>query len=196
MGVRGFALGMMIAALAAPAAMAPAATPKIPAKPADLPKTLAGTDLDGFVRILQDAGYRARLKTHDDGSRFIESAAGGTNFSINFNDCEGESGCTSLRFLAWWTRPASMDLTAINGWNNGYRFARATIDGDDDLVLDYYITLVGGVPAANFLDSFDWWATLLADFDKYMDEKAAGKAAPGKGSDAKGVSAADEDIAG
>lgn len=196
MDVRRFALGVLIAAMAAPATMAAAAVPKAPAKSAGLPATLTGTDLEGYVRILQDAGYRARLKTHDDGTRFIESAAGGTSFTINFNDCEGDDGCTSLRFLAWWTRPAHMDLAAVNGWNNGYRFARATIDSDDDLVLDYYITLVGGVPSANFLDSLDWWTTVLGDFDGYMDAKKAGKTAPADGSDTKGVSAADEASAG
>ena len=194
--MRKFALGVLIAAIAAPTMVVQAAAPKAASKPANLPTTLTGTDLDGFVRILQDAGYRARLKTHDDGTRFIESADGGSNFSINFNDCEGDTGCTSLRFLSWWSRPANFDLKAVNAWNDGYRFARATIDSDDDLVLDYYITLVGGVPAANFLDSFDWWTTLLGDFRGYMDNPKTGTPDAASGSDAKGVSAADEDIAG
>ncbi|MGH6782938.1 MAG: YbjN domain-containing protein [Sphingomonadaceae bacterium] len=185
--------GIAAAALAA-AAPAVATTPKVTTKASEIPATLSGDKLDAFITVLQDAGYRAKLKSNENGDRYIDSAASGVNFTITFTDCEGDAGCKSVRFLTWWPRPTELDVAAMNEWNDGYRMARATIDSDDDIVLDYYLSLVGGVTSANFLDNFDWWTILIGDFRKFMDDKKA-KAAPAKAV-TEGVSAADEDMAG
>ncbi|SNS76802.1 Putative sensory transduction regulator [Sphingomonas laterariae] len=194
-------IARILLATAAATALASAATspamaaaPKVAAKTAEIPATLDGGDIDGFVAALQDAGYRAKLKIDDDGDRYIESAASGSSFTIHFIDCEGEAGCKSVRFLAWWPKPDALNIATMNEWNDGYRMARATIDSDNDIVLDYYHSLVGGVTTANFLDNFDWWTILVADFRGFMDDKKA-SADPAK-ADVKGVSTADEGTSG
>ncbi|WP_380878022.1 hypothetical protein ACFB49_15210 [Sphingomonas sp. DBB INV C78] len=187
---RGVAVGLLLTS-----APAIAAAPKVAPRPGGIPASLNGDNLDAFVAVLQDAGYRAKLKANPEGQRYIDSAANGVPFSLTFTDCDGESGCKGVRFLAWWPRPAAVDAKAVNEWNDGYKLARAAIDADDDLVLDYYISLVGGVAAANFLDSFDWWTVLVGDFRDFLDTKQA-EVKPAKPDDRKGVSAVDEDFSG
>lgn len=190
---------ILMASAAAATAQPALAASKMPVNATILPGTLDGSDLQTFVNILQDAGYRARIKVSDDGTRYIDSAANGVSFTISFTDCAQGASCRGMRFFAWWTRPSSMDSTAVNEWNGGYRIARAAIDQDDDLVLDYFMSLVGGVATANFLDSFDWWTVLVGDFRTFMDEKqtkAAAATIPVKGNETKAISAADRRIAG
>lgn len=179
------------------AAMPAAAAPRVPETTAAMPTRIDGDDIQAIARVVQDAGYRARVKVSDDGTRYIDSAANGVSFTMNFTDCEQGESCKGIRFFAWWTRPAAMNDAAVNEWNRGYRIARAAIDQDDDLVLDYFVSLVGGVATANFLDSFDWWAVLVGDFRGFIDEKKA-RAAPAKtpAGGGKGLSAADGDKAG
>ncbi|PTD19983.1 YbjN domain-containing protein [Sphingomonas fennica] len=176
------ALALALAGITAmTAATSPAAaTARLPENPGAAPAVLHGDDIDGFTAVLQDAGYKARIRTREDGQRYIDSAAGGVSFTVNFTECEGAKGCRGIRFLAWLTRPPTLDAKAVNEWNEGYRMARAAIDADDDLVLDYYISLVGGVSAANFLDSFDWWTTLVGDFRGFVEDKGTKALEPTK----------------
>jgi len=183
--------------IAMAAAQPVSAAPRIPDNPGGMPVTLDGSDLNAFARILQDAGYRARIKVADNGTRYIDSAANGVSFTVNFTDCRQGGACRGIRFFAWWSRPSSMDSLAVNEWNGGYRIARAAIDQDDDLVLDYFMSLVGGVATANFLDSFDWWTVLIGDFRTFMEEKQTKAAlAPVKSEEKQGMNAADRNIAG
>lgn len=175
-------------------AMPAAAAPRVPESAAALPTRIDGSDIQVIARIVQDAGYKARVKVSEDGTRYIDSAANGISFTMNFTDCEQGGSCKGVRFFAWWSHPAAMDDAAVNEWNRGYRIARAAIDQDDDLVLDYFVSLVGGVATANFLDSFDWWALLVGDFRGFIeDKKAKAAAVPAKDgvnpSGGKGVNA-------
>lgn len=176
------------------------AAPRMPGNPAVLPATLDGSDLQTFANILQDAGYRARIKVADNGTRYIDSAANGVSFTVSLTDCSQGNACRGVRFFAWWSRPPSMDSVAVNEWNGGYRIARAAIDQEDDLVLDYFMSLVGGVATANFLDSFDWWTVLVNDFRTFIEEKqtkaATTAALPAKDQDKTGMRATDERIDG
>lgn len=186
----------MLAALLCAAPPATAAT-RVPTTIAALPKTIDGGDIEAIARIVQDAGYKARVKVGEDGTRYIDSAANGVSFTINFTDCKQGESCRGIRFFAWWPRPAAMDDAAVNEWNNGYRIARAAIDRDGDLALDYFVSLVGGVATANFLDSFDWWALLIGNFRSFIeDKKAKAASVPAKAGGGEGLSAADEDHSG
>ncbi len=139
------------------------------AKPSEL---ISGNDVESIAALLREAGYKAQVKANDDGVRYIDSAANGMYFTLSFTDCDINSGCASLRFLAWWERPVGFSLKSANEWNNSYKLARAAIDPEGDLVLDYYLSLKGGVRRENFLDIFDWWALLLVDFRQFMDKQA------------------------
>ena len=177
------ALALFLAALPSHAAVV---------KPAPAPSTktselISGNDVEAIAALLREAGYKAQIKANGDGIRYIDSAANGVFFTLSFSDCDITSDCSSLRFLAWWERPSGFTATESNEWNAHYKLARAAIDNDGDLILDYYLSLKGGVRRENFLDAFDWWSLLLGDFRNFMDEKAAAsaksKAEGGKQSD-------------
>ncbi|WP_221792373.1 YbjN domain-containing protein [Aquisediminimonas sediminicola] len=175
--------GLCIVALPGHAAVVkPAPAPS--AKPGDL---ISGNDVEAIAALLREAGFKAQIKSNPDGIRYIDSAANGVFFTLSFSDCDLNNGCASLRFLAWWERPNGFTTNESNEWNAHYKLARAAIDGDGDLILDYYLSLKGGVRRENFLDAFDWWSLLLVDFRQFMDDKAAAsaksKAESGKQSD-------------
>jgi hypothetical protein len=172
------------------------AVAKLPSISGAVPAVLRGDQVDAFATALQEAGYRARIVANDDGSRYIESAASGVFFTVNFVDCKPGTGCGGMRFIAWWDKPDYVGPATLNEWNGGYRLARAAIDQDGDLVLDYYISLVGGVTRDNFLDSFDWWTMLVGNFKTFLDKKETAAVRDAKPKDAKGVAAVDEDVAG
>lgn len=136
------------------------------------PELISGNDVEAIAALLREAGYKAQIKINDDGVRYIDSAANGMYFTLSFTDCDINTGCASLRFLAWWERPAGFSPKEANEWNNSYKLARAAIDREGDLVLDYYLSLKGGVRRENFLDVFDWWSLLLVDFRQFMDKQA------------------------
>ncbi len=135
-----------------------------------LPETLKGDDIKSFAEVLQAEGYKAKIETGSDGSTYIASAADGTNISIYFNDCEPGKGCSNIRLTAWWEKPKGANAETMNAWNNGWKMIRAVYDSDKDVVIDYYYTLVGGVSRANFIDMFEWYASVSSDFSDYLAE--------------------------
>jgi hypothetical protein len=168
-----------------------------------LPPVLRGDNAENFAAVLREQGYKAQVKSTTDGTRYIDSAANGVFFTLTFADCNLKAGCSTLRYVASWERPEKFTPLQANEWNAGFKLARAAVDAEDYVILDYYLSLKGGVTNENFLDSFDWWTLLLTDFRKFMDGKQAeaDKAAVEPGTKAKakdndGPSAADEDRAG
>jgi hypothetical protein len=184
-------IGLCLAPLPSRAAVVKPA----PAPSAKTSELISGNDVEAIAALLREAGYKAQIKSNGDGIRYIDSAANGVFFTLSFSDCDINIGCASLRFLAWWERPNGFNVNESNEWNTHYKLARAAIDGEGDLVLDYYLSLKGGVRRENFLDAFDWWSLLLVDFRGFMEEKAAAsaksKAESGKQSDI-GTDAKDE----
>jgi len=167
----GLFMRIRILMLLALASAAPAlAVETKPAAAVALPETLKGDDVAAFVQVLQAEGYRAKVETASDGSTFISSAAGGTNISIYFDDCKIGTGCSYIRLTSWWEKPKGASAEAMNKWNNGWKMIRAVYDDDKDVVIDYYYTLAGGVSRANFVDMFEWYASISSDFSDYLSE--------------------------
>jgi hypothetical protein len=135
-----------------------------------LPETLKGDDIKAFADVLQAEGYKAKVETGSEGTTYISSAADGTNISIYFDDCKIGAGCTHIRLTSWWEKPKGANPEAMNKWNNGWKMIRAVYDDDKDVVIDYYYTLVGGVSRANFIDMFEWYASVASDFSDYLSE--------------------------
>lgn len=156
-------------ALAA-AAPALAVETKPAASVAVLPETLKGDDIKAFADVLQAEGYRAKIEKAKDDSMFISSAADGVNISIGFDGCKVSAGCSHIRLTSWWEKPKGADAEAMNKWNNGWKMIRAVYDDEKDVVIDYYYSLVGGVSRANFIDMFEWYASVSSDFADYLAE--------------------------
>jgi hypothetical protein len=163
---------MRVAMLAALLIAAPAGAVETKPAATALPDVLTGKDIKLFADVLQAEGYRAKIETASDGSTYIASAANGTNISINFEDCKLATGCGYLRITAWWEKPKGADPESMNRWNNGWKLLRATFDDDKDVIVDYYYPLAGGVMRANFMDVFEWYASVASDFSDYLDKLA------------------------
>lgn len=124
------------------------------------------------VQALQEEGYKAILKTHQEGGLpYIESAANGSTFTVEFYGCKTGKNCTSLEFYAWYKKTPTYTVDFVNRWNANKRFLHLAIDSDGDLATYLYVSTVGKTTYANFADSIDWWSTMTADLFKFMDEE-------------------------
>jgi hypothetical protein len=54
----------------------------------------------------------------------------------------------------------------VNRWNRDYRFGKAYVDAEGDVILEWDVNLWGGVSPANLDDTFDWWRTVLSRMDE------------------------------
>ena len=130
------------------------------------------------VQVLQEEGYKAALKKHDDGSAYIESGANGATFTVEFHDCTAEKGCTSAQFFAWYKKKPWFTPELANRWNAKMRFIKAAIDKDGDLSTYMDVSTVGKTTYAHFADTIDWWSSLSGDVFKFLNEEEAKAAKP------------------
>ena len=132
-------------------------------------QTVTSRDPQSVVRALQESGYRAELKTEDDGSAYILSSSGGAKFSVIFYDCEKQKDCKTLQFYAGWSdkvTPAQM-----NEWNRDHRFGRGYIDEDGDANVEYDLDLEGGpLSTGTFRSTLETWASVMGAFEKFVGE--------------------------
>jgi hypothetical protein len=160
------------AALAASAWAMPAAAQKgDPARMVDISRP------EEVVKLLQDEGYKAELKKHENtGDPYIGSAANGSPFTIEFYDCSPAKGCTSMQFFSWYAKKPYYTEAMANRWNARKRFLRVVIDKDGDLSTWMDLTTVGKVSQAYFADTVDWWQSMTGDLFTFLadEEKAAG----------------------
>src|SRR3546814_316727 len=99
---------------------------------------------DAIAHALQQAGYKAEIRTDSKGKTYISSAANGQNFSIQFYDC-GDDGCNSLQFYTWYKKQDYFSPALTNDWNAHKRFRKVAIDDDGDLSEYLDVSAVGGM---------------------------------------------------
>jgi hypothetical protein len=128
-------------------------------------QNLLATDPARIARAMQDAGYRAELTKDNSGDPMIRSAAGGTNFTVLFYNCENNRNCTTLQFRTAFATDQKRSLEVINTFNKDKRFARVYLDGDRDPVIEMDVNLdEGGVAVGNFVDNLKVFERLLGQF--------------------------------
>lgn len=122
---------------------------------------------------LQEAGYKAVVKTNDNNEPYILSSANGSDFTIEFYNCKGLVDCTSYQFTSWYKAEPLFTLALANEWNAKKRFLKVAIDdkGNLDEYMDF--TATGKTTYANFADIVDWYATMDAGLGKFLTEKRA-----------------------
>jgi hypothetical protein len=157
----------MVAALAALAPLPAMAQAQTPA----LDRIIDIAQPDVVVQALQEAGYKAQLKVPLDDQPYIESAANGSPFTVQFYGCKLGRDCTSLDFYAWYTKTPTFTADFANRWNTTKRFVSVAIDKDGNLTLDQYLSTVGKTTYANFADDIDWWSQMNGELDKFIDEE-------------------------
>jgi hypothetical protein len=128
-----------------------------------------------LAKILQDAGYRAKLETGADGDPVVRTGMAGLDVVVLFYDCEAQR-CSSLQLSTGLDLPRGTTLDVINRFNHDYRYVRAFLDEEDDpfLRLDFEVTHTEH--AAYVASQVDTFEQLLAEFRKAVgfDTEEAG----------------------
>jgi len=124
-----------------------------PANARDIPQ--GGLTFDQVVTWLQNAGYKAEIKT-EDGKRNIYSSADGSGFHISQYDCKGEV-CASLQFWVGFDTKGAFDTARINMWNKKNRWLRAYVDDVNDPWLEMDVDISPGGTYENLNDEFAVW---------------------------------------
>jgi hypothetical protein len=126
-------------------------------------------DPPSLVRALQGAGYAAKLGTDKVGDPMITSGVAGTTFQIFFYNCTAHKDCATVTFHSGYDLTASPGLERMNEWNRGKRFGRGYLDKEDDPILEMDVDLDdGGLSPLLFIDNIEFWASIVADFEKHI----------------------------
>ena len=133
---------------------------------------------EGVAQIMREEGYKAVVKTRENGSIHIEGAQGKWTFEVDFYSCHLVKGCESLQFYAWYKREPGYTLERINLWNSSKRFLKVAIDKDDNLETTMDVSLVGKTTYANFADTLDWWSVMSSDLFDFLDKKPDAETKP------------------
>lgn len=127
-----------------------------------------------MVRILQDAGYRAKLDKDEDGDPRIETRMAGLNVFVSFYDCRQER-CGSLQFGVALDMEKGTTYEAMNGFNASYRYARAHLDDEMDPFLRFDFEVLHTARNEHILSQIDLWEDVVAAFVKATDGEAEGE---------------------
>jgi len=99
----------------------------------------------------------------------IVSGVSGTEFRILFYNCKDNRNCATVQFQTGYTLDKKPTLEKINAWNSSQRFGRAYLDKEQDPMIEMDVDLDdGGVSKALFTDNLEFWASVLANFEKHI----------------------------
>jgi hypothetical protein len=103
----------------------------------------------------------------------IEGTLDGLPYRVDFYGCWLGRNCDRILFEVrlsrkeWDDKPPRPKLFAR--WNREKLFGRAWLDDENRAVLDYPVTLVGGVPKENLRDAFARWRLALEEYVDLLD---------------------------
>ncbi|MGU9981397.1 YbjN domain-containing protein [Phreatobacter sp. HK31-P] len=118
-----------------------------------------------MAALLRDRGNPAEVVTENNRTR-IRTEIGNRRSSIYFYACN-DDGCQSIQYRTLFQRHERFTLAFVNAWNFEKRFAKAYLDRDGDLVLEWDVDLDGGVSVAFVAESIATFQTMLANFDRF-----------------------------
>ncbi len=126
-----------------------------------------------MAALLRDRGNPAEVITENNRTR-IRTEIGTRRSSIYFYACN-DDGCQSIQYRTLFRRHERFTLAFVNAWNFEKRFAKAYLDRDGDLVLEWDVDLDGGVTVAFVAESIATFQTMLTTFDRFTprDESPA-----------------------
>jgi len=127
-------------------------------------EVILGVNAEQMATIVQDMGYRAEVLTSNDGKKRIRTRIGGWNVTVSFYSCEGQENCKSIGLRTFFKNDANKGPSFTNDWNRDKRFAKAYIDSDNDLNIEYDILLRNGVTKGNLRAYFDVYEDQLKEF--------------------------------
>jgi Putative bacterial sensory transduction regulator len=132
---------------------------------------ICASDPMTLVTAMQEEGYRAKLDKDSGGDPMIESEASGYDFQVYFYDCKDAKDCKAIQFNSGFITADDQTPAYANNWNKDKRFIKAFVNEKKELTLQYDMTTVGGLNKRNFADALDWWASMLGEFAKFVEQQ-------------------------
>jgi hypothetical protein len=128
-----------------------------------------GVTPDEIKGWLQDAGYKAVVKTEKDGHHHVTSAADGLNFDVYLYDCKGER-CAAIQFYVGFDKGKDTpSLEKVNGYNRDKRFMRAYLDKDGGASFEFDVSVAPGGTWEALQDNFETFLGALPDIKKLVN---------------------------
>jgi hypothetical protein len=118
-----------------------------------------------LAAILTAAGYRSQVQSDNTG-KYIATTMSGYNVLVFPYDCQAQ-GCSSLQFWTGFSADASLTLKFCNAWNTQWRFAKANLDNQGNLVFTSDVMLDGGVSADNIKANAGLFDYLLGQLNQF-----------------------------
>ena len=124
-----------------------------------------------LARILQDAGYKAKLGLDDSGDPEIETSMSGFNVNITTDFCEKGVGCGLFMCVAFiagedkGVKNPKITTENINKWHLNRYFGQVFVDSDEDLGVSVAFSTSGGVSPEFIANSFERCDSVFGEFD-------------------------------
>ena len=125
-----------------------------------------------MAAVLRNRGNRAEIVTENDRTR-LRTQIGNRRVTVFFYACNGE-GCQSIQYRALFEKNERFTLAFVNAWNLEKRFAKAYLDADNDLVLEWDVDFDGGVTVGFISESVQTFQTMLTAFDRFTPRNLGG----------------------
>jgi hypothetical protein len=175
---------LTLAALAAVAALVMAAPSADAQKRQQRQEQSGGETLDRIApnqmaTVLRNRGNRAEIVTENNRT-WLRTQIGNRRVTIYFYACN-DGGCQSIQYRALFEKSDRFTLAFVNAWNYEKRFAKAYLDADQDLVLEWDVDLDGGVTVGFVSESVATFQTMLTAFDRFTPRDQGGGSAGGGG---------------
>ncbi len=129
---------------------------------------------DDVLRMLNDNGYADAniAETDDEDLPIIHFTLADSTGRVYFYEC-GSIGkvCELLQLKVMFEVADRPSLKVINEFNAAQRFSQAYIDGRDDLVIEQWLTLEGGISETNFIYSVVSFERIVGRFEDLIAER-------------------------
>lgn len=123
------------------------------------------SDPAGIARFMERTGYRVELRADTRGDPVIAGRFSGSEYIVQFYECEGGQFCNSVQFSTQAAKPAGFTPDTANAFNTRWRYVRVLYDAAQvKLVMD--VNLDAGVTADNLEDTLDIWRQLVEIYER------------------------------
>ena len=144
------------------------------------------TEISAIRDIASGFGF-AKIKPMDK-ETVIEVRHEGTKYLVLPYGCDAAGkACENLQFFAGWS-DFDIGLEEVNAWNQGYRFAKAYIDNDGDIILEMDISIEYSVGSAYLEDTFETWLNVIELFEDKVLRPDAMRPVEPRNTGSKGIS--------
>lgn len=111
----------------------------------------------------------AELRKDNDGDPLISGEISNRKYFILFYGCTNNQNCRQIEFRGVLKPARGFRDSRLNDWNLKYRYGKAYLDADGDIIVNYLVHMAGGVSRSNLESSFEWFKQMVNEAYKFMD---------------------------